>query len=110
MYRWTDKYACRGDALLHTINFGRPRYGYSLGEGLALVNNLALLHGERGRERDVSRCEHPNTVVRSNRRGFLKVTPRAIRNIARGLSLHFRTVNIRSIVVESEALIENTRG
>jgi len=42
--------------------------------------------------------------------GFLKVTPGAIRNIARGLSLHFRTVNIRSIVVESGALIENTRG
>lgn len=42
--------------------------------------------------------------------GFLKVTPKAICNIARGLSLHFRTVNIRSIVVEGEALIENTRG
>jgi len=57
----------------------------------------------------VPRCRYPNASP-DRIDGFLKVTPGAIRNIARGLSLHFRTVNIRSIVVESGALIENTRG
>jgi len=95
--------------------------------GVVAVNSRPVRHSARaspGKARD--RPLRPSPYYYARRRlvadtriantspdridGFLKVTPGAIRNIARGLSLHFRTVNIRSIVVESGALIENTRG
>lgn len=100
MYRWTVKY----------VRMWQQQCSVNFADGVrALANNFALLQIRRY----VSRCMGTSKYAKyayDQIDGFLKVTPKAIRNIARGLSLHFRTVNIRSIVVESEALIENTRG